>query len=67
VIDPEKEPKDSDYALVMHKDNPTLTKIILNGVKRLYRSLILDQIFLDEDIQYCGTVVQWTIYYIEKL
>jgi transcriptional regulator with XRE-family HTH domain len=66
VIDPGKEPKDSDYALIMHKENPLLTKVILNGIQRLYRSLILEQIFADEEIRCCGTIVQWTICYCEK-
>lgn len=61
VIDPGRDPKDSDYVLIIQDENPILVKVVLNGIKRLYQSLLLDkQLFSEKDVNYCGTVVQWT-------
>ncbi len=67
VLDPGKEPKDSDYVLIIQDENPILAKVIVNGVKRFYQSLIMEQqLFEEKEIDYCGTVVQWTGFYCEK-
>lgn len=66
VIDPTRKPRDGDYALVLHKENPLLCRFILNGIEKCYESLHLSNIFKDEEIKFCGTLVQWTIPYHEK-
>lgn len=66
VIDPEKEPKDCDYTLIISDENPILTQHILNGIKHLYKCLIFKEIFNDKEIKFCGTIVQWTHFYCEK-
>lgn len=61
VIDPGRDPKDSDYVLIMREENPMLASVVLNGIKRLYRSLVLQQLlYVENEIDYCGAVVQWT-------
>lgn len=67
VIDPARKPHDSDYILVMHKENPILCQFILDGLEKCYRSLYLNKIFQQSEIKFCGTVVQWTIPYDEKI
>jgi transcriptional regulator with XRE-family HTH domain len=66
VIDPTRKPRDSDHVLILHKENPLLCRFILNGIEKCYQSLHLDHIFKDEEIKFCGTLVQWTIPYLEK-
>lgn len=66
VIDPTKKPQDSDYVLILHKENPTLCQFILNGIEKCYLSLQLDRTFKHTEIKLCGTLVQWTIPYHEK-
>ena len=68
VIDPKKKPKDSDYVLILHENNPILCRFILNGIEKCYQSLCFETIFKHADIKFCGTIVQWTIpYHYEKV
>lgn len=66
VIDPIRKPHDSDYVLILYKDNPILCQFILNGIEKCYQSLHFNQILKHAEIKLCGTVVQWTIPYHEK-
>ncbi len=67
VIDPLRKPQDSDYVLVLHEKNPILCKLILNGLEKYYQSLHLNQTLSHGEITFCGTVVQWTIPYHERM
>ena len=66
VIDPTRAPKDSDYVLILHDENPLLCQFILNGIEKCYASLHLKQTFKHDESKVCGTLVQWTIPYHEK-
>lgn len=66
VVDIKRSPRDSDYVLVMNKENPILCRFILNGIEKLYQSIHLKQTLKEDEVKLCGTVVQWTIPYYEK-